>query len=214
LNPETDKQTTSGEHRITAIVLAGGRATRMGGVDKGLVELGGRPMIAHVLDLLVPQVDRVLINANRTLDQYASFGWPVVPDDDTGFLGPLAGLAAGLRACDTPLVLTVPCDSPLVAPDLAARLMDALLRDDAEIAVASDGQWLQPVFLLVRRELLASLEAYLQGGGRKIDRWFDGHRLAKVDFSDRPETFLNVNDPAERAALETRFFKSDSPNSA
>jgi molybdenum cofactor guanylyltransferase len=190
---------------ITAIVLAGGRATRMGGMDKGLVELAGRPMIAHVLASLAPQVERVLINANRNHARYAAFGWPVVADDDAGFLGPLAGLAAGLRAADTPLVLTAPCDCPLLAPDLAARLYSALEQGRADIAVPFDGERLQPVFALVKRELADSLAAYLGGGDRKIDRWFAQHRLAQVDFSDRPENFVNVNDPDERAALEDRL---------
>jgi molybdenum cofactor guanylyltransferase len=191
--------------QITAIILAGGRATRMGGMDKGLVELAGRPMIAHVLAALAPQVERVLVNANRNLDRYAAFGWPVVADEDTGFLGPLAGLAAGLRAASTPLVLTAPCDCPLLAPDLVARLYSALEQERAEIAVPFDGERLQPVFALVRRELADSLAAYLGGGDRKIDRWFAQHRLAQVDFSDRPENFVNVNDPGERAALEARL---------
>lgn len=191
--------------QITAIILAGGRATRMGGMDKGLVELAGRPMIAHVLAALAPQVERVIINANRNLERYAAFGWPVAPDEDSSFLGPLAGLAAGLRAADTPLVLTAPCDSPLVAPDLAARLYSALENEAAEIAVPFDGERLQPVFALVRTELADSLAAYLGGGDRKIDRWFAQHRLARVDFSDRPETFVNVNDPDERAAVEAKL---------
>lgn len=190
---------------VTAIILAGGRATRMGGMDKGLVELAGRPMIAHVLAALAPQVDRVIINANRNLDRYAAFGWPVAPDEDSGFLGPLAGLAAGLSAATTPLVLTAPCDSPLVAPDLVARLYSALENEAAEIAVPFDGERLQPVFALVRRELRDSLAAYLGGGDRKIDRWFAQHRLARVDFSDRPENFVNVNDPDERAAVEAKL---------
>jgi molybdenum cofactor guanylyltransferase len=190
---------------ITAVVLAGGRATRMGGMDKGLVELGGRPMIAHVLAALAPQVERVLINANRNHERYAAFGWPVVADDDAGFLGPLAGLAAGMRAADTPLVLTAPCDCPLLAPDLVTRLYCALEQGHADIAVPFDGERLQPVFALVKRELADSLAAYLGGGDRKIDRWFAQHRLAQVDFSDRPENFVNVNDPDERAALETRL---------
>jgi molybdenum cofactor guanylyltransferase len=199
---------SSAEHsrpEITAVVLAGGRATRMGGVDKGLVELAGRPMISHVLAALVPQVERVLINANRNQELYAAFGWPVVADEDAGFLGPLAGLAAGLRAARTPLVLTAPCDCPLLAPDLVSRLYSALEQEGAEIAVPFDGERLQPVFALVRRELADSLAAYLRGGDRKIDRWFAQHRLARVDFSDRPENFVNVNDPDERAALETRL---------
>ena len=113
---------------ITAVVLAGGRATRMGGQDKGLVELAGRPMIAHVLAALAPQVEWILVNANRNLDRYAAFGWPVVRDEDTGFLGPLAGLAAGMRAAATPLVMTSPCDCPMLPPQLAQRLLAALER--------------------------------------------------------------------------------------
>jgi molybdenum cofactor guanylyltransferase len=198
-------QVTPTRPQITAVVLAGGRATRMGGMDKGLVELAGRPMIAHVLEALAPQVDRVLINANRNLERYAAFGWPVVPDVDTGFLGPLAGLAAGLRAARTPLVLTAPCDCPLLAPDLVTRLYSGLEAEGAEIAAPFDGERLQPVFALVRRELLASLAAYLGGGDRKIDRWFEQHKLARVDFSGLPETFVNVNDAEERAALEARL---------
>jgi molybdopterin-guanine dinucleotide biosynthesis protein A len=190
---------------ITAIILAGGRATRMGGTDKGLVELAGRPMIAHVLAALAPQVERVLINANRNQARYAEFGHPVIADLDDGFLGPLAGLAAGLQAATTPLVLTAPCDCPLLPTDLVARLRAALAAADAEIAVPFDGERMQPVFALVRRELAGSLAGYLAGGDRKIDRWFAQHRLAQADFSDRPETFVNVNDPAERAALELRL---------
>lgn len=195
---------------ITALVLAGGRATRMGGQDKGLVELAGRPMIAHVLAALAPQVERVVINANRNHDRYAGFGWPVVADDESGFLGPLAGLATGLRVAETPLVLTAPCDSPLLPGDLVARLHGALLEAEAEIAVPHDGEWLQPVFALVRRELLDSLLDYLGGGGRKIDRWFEQHRLVRVDFSDRLDTFINVNDPEERRGLEARLASATS----
>jgi molybdenum cofactor guanylyltransferase len=198
-------QASSHRQAITAVVLAGGRATRMGGTDKGLVELAGRTMIEHVLEVIEPQVDAVIINANRNLERYGTLGWPVVPDEDAGFLGPLAGLAAGMRAARTPLLLTVPCDSPLLAADLAARLYSALAEDGAEIAVPFDGERLQPVFALVRRELAYSLAGYLGEGGRKIDRWFERHRVTRVDFSDRPECFINVNDPDERAALEARL---------
>jgi molybdenum cofactor guanylyltransferase len=193
---------------VTGIVLAGGRATRMGGTDKGLIELGGRPMIAHVLSALTPQVDQVLINANRNQERYAAFGWPVVPDENTGFIGPLAGLAVGLKMAETPLVVTVPCDSPLLASDLVARLYAASEREDAEIAVPFDGERLQPVFALVKRGLLGSLMAYLDDGGRKIDRWFEVHRVARVDFSDRAETFANVNDPGQQATLESKLAAS------
>jgi len=194
---------------VTAIILAGGRATRMGGMDKGLVELCGRPMIAHVLAALEPQVAHVMINANRNLARYAAFGCPVVADADDDFLGPLAGLSAGLGAAKTDLVLTAPCDCPLLIPDLAKRLHAALEREDAEIAVAFDGERLQPVFALVQRKLADSLAAYLGAGDRKIDRWFARHRLARVDFSDCPENFINVNDPTERSALEARLAAHD-----
>ena len=190
---------------ITAVILAGGRATRMGGQDKGLVQLAGRPMIAHVLAALAPQVEWLVVNANRNLDRYAAFGWPVVRDEDTGFLGPLAGLAAGMRAASTALVMTAPCDCPLLPPDLASRLHHALEESGADIAVPHDGERLQPVFMLVRRALKDSLEAYLGSGGRKIDRWFEHHDLAEVDFSDRPDTFVNVNDPEERRTVEARL---------
>ena len=190
---------------ITAIVLAGGRATRMGGQDKGLVELAGRPMIAHVLAALAPQVEWILVNANRNLDRYAAFGWPVMRDDDTGFLGPLAGLAAGMRAAATPLVMTSPCDCPMLPSDLARRLHAALEASGAEIAVPHDGDRLQPVFALARRGLQPSLAAYLDSGGRKIDRWFEHHQVAEVDFSDQPDAFANVNDPNERRSIEARL---------
>jgi len=194
---------------VTAVILAGGRATRMGGTDKGLVELCGRPMIEHVLTALEPQVEHMFINANRNLERYAAFGCPVVTDADGEFLGPLAGLSAGLGSATTDLVLTVPCDCPLLVSDLARRLHTGLQQQDAEIAVPFDGERLQPVFALVQRKLADSLAAYLAGGDRKIDLWFARHRLARVDFSDCPENFINVNDPAERSALEARLMAGE-----
>lgn len=190
---------------ITAVVLAGGRASRMGGIDKGLVPLRGRPMIAHVLAALHPQAARVLINANRNRDRYAALGYEVVPDELDGFLGPLAGVAAGLKAATTPFVVTAPCDSPLIGPDLVARLAAALAREQADLAVAHDGEREHPVFLLLRRERLADLEAFLDAGGRKIDLWFARHRVARADFSDRPQAFVNINNAEEHARLEHRL---------
>ncbi len=190
---------------ITAVVLAGGRASRMGGIDKGLVPLHGRPMIAHVLAALHPQAARVLINANRNRDRYAALGYEVVPDELDGFLGPLAGVAAGLKAATTPFVVTAPCDSPLIGPDLVARLAAALAREQADLAVAHDGEREHPVFLLLRRERLADLEAFLDAGGRKIDLWFARHRVARADFSDRPQAFVNINNAEEHARLEHRL---------
>jgi molybdenum cofactor guanylyltransferase len=187
---------------VTAAVLAGGRATRMGNVDKGLIELNaGRPMIAYVLDAVSPQSGRILINANRNFESYAAFGYPVIKDDEEGFQGPLAGMAACLRRCETSLMLTVPCDGPLLAPDLVERFFFALKEKGADIATASDGKRPQPVFSLLKTSLLSSLIAFLSKGERKIDRWQEQHRLAVVDFSDRQETFLNINTPDDRAAL-------------
>jgi molybdopterin-guanine dinucleotide biosynthesis protein A len=187
---------------ISGLVLAGGLARRMGGMDKGLVVLAGKPMIEHVLAGLAPQVGQVLINANRNLDQYASYGYKVVSDTLQGYLGPLAGALSALQVIDTEFLLTVPCDSPLVAPDLAGRMHGALQAQRADLAVAHDGQRQQPVFLLLKRGLAADLEAYLASGERKIDRWFAHHRVAEADFSDRPDSFINVNEPEEKQRLE------------
>ncbi len=190
------------DQRMTGLVLAGGRATRMGGEDKGLLEVAGRPMIAYVIDALRPQVARILVNANRNTERYARFGVPVLGDRLAGFQGPLAGMASGMAAADTEFVLTVPCDSPLVPDDLAGRLIDALEASGAFIAVAHDGRRQQPVFALLRTELLSDLKEYLASGERKIDRWFRLHRIVEADFSDRTQAFLNVNTPADRAVLE------------
>lgn len=188
--------------RVTGLVLAGGRGTRMGGVDKGLVALAGRPMVAHVLAALEPQTGTIVINANRHQAQYASFGWSVVADRLDGFPGPLAGFAAGMEASTTDYVVTAPCDAPRLPPDLVRRLGQRLVAESAQVCVAHDGIRLQPVFALLARDLLSSLSEYLAGGGAKIDRWFGQLRMAQCDFSDQPDAFVNVNDPAGRAALE------------
>lgn len=193
---------------VTGLVLAGGQARRMGGVDKGLVELSGRPMIEHVLDALRPQVGPLLINANRNVDRYAAYGHPVVSDTLQGYLGPLAGVLAALQRLATEFLVTVPCDAPLVAPDLVRRLYDACVTQDADLAVATDGQRQQPVFLLLRAGTAPSLESYLAGGGRKIDAWFARMRLAEADFGDALDTFVNVNDPDERQRLEARLLST------
>lgn len=196
---------------ITGLVLAGGLARRMGGLDKGLVELAGRPMIEHVLHALRPQVGPLLINANRNVDRYAAYGFPVVSDTLQGFMGPLAGVLAALQRLATEFLVTVPCDAPLVAPDLVGRLHAACVANDADVAVATDGRRQQPVFLLLRAGTAPSLDAYLSGGGRKIDTWFAGLRLAEADLSDALDTFVNVNDPDERQRLEARLLSTAGP---
>jgi molybdenum cofactor guanylyltransferase len=196
---------------ITGVVLAGGLGRRMGGDDKGLVMLAGQPMVAHVLAALRPQVGQLLVNANRNLERYAGFGHPVIADAIEGYQGPLAGVLTALQHCATEFLVTAPCDAPLVAPDLVARLHAALDGVGADLAVASDGTRQQPVFLLLRASLAPALEAYLGGGGRKIDAWFGQLRVAEADFSDEPDTFVNVNDPGERQRLETRLDSTRAP---
>jgi len=196
---------------ITGIILAGGRATRMGGVDKGLQNFNGFPLASYTLMRLAPQVSQVMINANRNLSAYESFGVPVWPDVLPDFAGPLAGFLTGLEQCHTPCLLTVPCDSPLFPLDLAQRLGEALEAQDAEIAMASAREEpggplrTQPVFCLLRRDLLESLVRFTQGGGRKIDAWTAGHRTVVVPFDrpeDDPKAFFNANSLAELRQLE------------
>lgn len=193
--------TTRGGNGITGVVLAGGQARRMGGEDKGLVELGGRWMIAHVIDALRPQVETVIINANRNLERYRELGWSVIADELSGFSGPLAGMASAMAAARTPDIVTVPCDSPLLPGDLVARLTAARGRERAEIAVAHDATRMQPVFALLDTSLLGDLRAFLEAGERKIDRWYARHRLALADFADESEAFINVNTPRERESV-------------
>lgn len=190
------------KQEITGVILAGGRARRMGGVDKGLTVLGGRPMLQHVLEALRPQVANVIISANRNLDAYREFGCDVVSDVVGDYSGPLAGMASGLQFAVTPYVATVPCDSPLVAGDLVARLYHTLEEHDAQVCVVHDGERTHPVFLMLRRDLLNSMLVFLDAGERKIDKWFAKHRLAVSDFSDQPEAFMNVNHPQDLETLE------------
>jgi molybdopterin-guanine dinucleotide biosynthesis protein A len=187
---------------VTGIVLAGGLGRRMGGVDKGLVDFLGKPLIAHVIERLSPQVDEILINANRELDRYAALGYSVIQDDITGFAGPLAGLHKGMSVAKHPFVLTVPCDSPLLPLNLVERLMQGLIQNNADLAVAKTGAQAHPVFCLCRKTLLKNLEAYLQGGGRKIDTWYSALKVVEVPFDDNPQAFANVNTAEELLSLE------------
>jgi molybdenum cofactor guanylyltransferase len=190
---------------ITGVVLAGGRGSRMGGEDKGLVVLNGRTMVEHVIVRLRPQVSAILVSANRNHARYAALGERVVSDLIEGYQGPLAGVAAAFAAVQTRFLVTVPCDSPLFGFDLVARLAQALEREHAEVAVAHDGERTHPVFLLLECSLQASLRKFLDAGERKIDRWFAQHRVAIADFSDCPDAFVNVNDRAEHRVVEARL---------
>jgi len=187
---------------ISGVVLAGGLGRRMGGVDKGLIPFSGKPMIAHVLERLSPQVDEILINANREIGQYAAFGYPVIPDEIEGFAGPLAGLHRGMCAANHPFVLTVPCDSPFLPADLASRLLQALQQADADLAVAKTGTQAHPVFCLCRTSLKNHLQDYLQSGGRKIDAWYGTLKVVEVAFDDQPQAFANINTIEELESLQ------------
>ena len=187
---------------ITGVVLAGGQGRRMGGVDKGLVPLRGRPMVAWVLERLRPQVETVVINANQHQVTYGQWGDSVVADVIGGSAGPLAGLHAGLKAAMTPFVVTVPCDSPFLPTDLVARLAAARSAGDADLAVAKTHDQAHPVFALVRQTTLPHLEAFLANGGRKVDTWYASLRVVEVAFDDQTEAFSNINTRDELRAFE------------
>jgi molybdopterin-guanine dinucleotide biosynthesis protein A len=192
---------------ISVIILAGGRATRMNGADKGLVPLQQKPLIQHVINRLAPQVDEIIINANRELAQYQALGYTVLQDEVEDFLGPLAGFSLGLQHAKHDYVLTVPCDSPLLPVDLALRLMAALVEHKAEIAVASSGGNTHPVFCLCKKTVLPSLTAYLEQGERRVSAWQKSQQYIEVDFSDCSEAFTNLNTFENLAALELKLSK-------
>jgi molybdopterin-guanine dinucleotide biosynthesis protein A len=187
---------------ITGLILAGGKARRMGGADKGLMLFKGEPMISHVMKRLSPQVTKILINANREIDTYKTFGLDVVSDEISDFAGPLAGIHAGMNAARTEFLLSVPCDSPLLLANLAERLMLALAEQKADIAVAKIGTQQHPVFCLCKTSLSSDLESYLIAGGRKVDEWQKKHAYVEVSFNDEAPAFANINTPEELSYLE------------
>lgn len=191
--------------RISAIILAGGLSTRMGGVDKGLLPLQNKALISHVIDRLTPQVNEVIINANRSLEQYQSFGLKIVQDETDEFLGPLAGFLLGLKHAKHDLVLTVPCDSPRLPSDLATRLFEAFEHASAEIAVATCDTKTHPVFCLMRKSVLPSLTAFLEQGERKVSAWQKSLNYVEVDFSDASHAFANLNTLGDLKTLENQL---------
>jgi len=193
-------------NQITGLILAGGRAQRMGGIDKGLIPFHGKPLIESTITRLKPQVSTILINANRSITKYSHYGYPVLMDETPDFSGPLAGFSVGLRHCKSPYLLTSPCDSPLLPTDLAEKMAGELEGKNLELVFASskedDGKiWSQPVFCLMRRDLKDSLDTFLSKGDLKIDRWFKELRSGTVVF-ENAQAFANVNTPEELAALE------------
>ena len=205
--PNLAPETVVGQ--VTGVILAGGRARRMGGVDKGLVSINGRRMVNYVIEALQPQVATVLLNANRSHDSYREFGLPVIADADRDFRGPLAGIASGMQAAKTPYIAVAPCDSPLLCRDMVQRLYGALQKEGTRIAVAHDGSRLQPVFVLLDCSLLDDLAGHLADGGRKIDHWYAKHGYAVADCSDVPESFLNINAPDDKQLLERMLTQRD-----
>jgi molybdopterin-guanine dinucleotide biosynthesis protein A len=191
---------------ITGLILAGGRAQRMGGIDKGLIPFHHRPLIESAINRLKPQVGSIMINANRNIEQYAAYGFPMVSDDDLSFSGPLAGFAAGLKACSTEYLVTTPCDSPLLPTNLVELLVTKMTEGSFDLVYASSKDpagktWAQPVFCLMRVSLSKSLEEFISLGDLKIDRWFKELNSSTVVF-DSESAFANINTPEELLTLE------------
>ncbi len=189
--------------KITGVILAGGQARRMGGIDKGLLELRGKPLVAHVIFALKPQVENIIISANSGIDRYVGFGYQVVADTLPDHPGPLAGILSAMLAATTEYILTVPCDTPLLPPDLMLRLSSTLARNHAEACTVHDGMRIQPLFTLLRRELAASIFDYLNKGDNKVELWLQRQKLALADFSDQPAAFYNINTREELMAIES-----------
>jgi molybdenum cofactor guanylyltransferase len=191
--------------QISCIILSGGRATRMNGVDKGLVALQQKPLIAHVIARLAHQVDEIFINANREIAAYEAFGLPVLLDENEGFIGPLAGFSLGLQHAKHDYVLTVPCDSPLLPLDLVEKLYNGMAASRMDIAVASSDENTHPVFCLMKKTVLPSLLAYIESGQRKVSAWQKSLKYIEVDFSDCSNAFVNLNTFEDLAALELKL---------
>ncbi len=177
----------------------------MGGIDKGLISLQQKPLIEHVIERLTPQVDEILINANREITQYQTFNYPVFQDVQADFIGPLAGFSLGLQHAKHDYLLTVPCDSPLLPHNLAQRLLNALITQQADIAVASIDGNAHPVFCLCKKSVLPSLTAYLAAGERRVSSWQKSLAYTEVDFSDCSDAFVNLNTFEDLAALELKL---------
>lgn len=192
-------------NNITGIILSGGRAKRMQQQDKGLMQLMQRPMIEHILNIIKPQVEKIIINTNRNHSIYAQYGFPIVADQSQNYCGPLAGIASGLQASTTDFVATVPCDSPFIPDNLVQKLYATLHNENAEICTVYCNGRLQPVFTLMQSKLLPSILDSLDCGEYKIDRWFAKHHLAIEDFSDQAEHFININSPEELQKFELQM---------
>ena len=188
---------------ITAVILAGGKGSRLGGIDKGLVKLNNLPLVQHTVNRIQPQVANIIISANRNIDSYKKLGFPVYEDEITDYAGPLAGILKALQHCETEWLLIVPADSPFIPTDLASRL--ALNIDDAKIVIPDDGEHLHPTFALIHKSQQDSLKNYLEKGERKARAWMQQQPHAIVDFSDQADAFMNINTEGELKKAEKLF---------
>lgn len=187
---------------VTAVILAGGRGRRMGGLDKGLIPFLGQPIIEHTLAAITPQCGAVIINANRNIDVYSQYNHPVISDQSNDFQGPLAGFAIAMEHSSSLLIATIPCDAPIIPKGLIQRLLTVLNDVNADIAVAHDGIRLQPVYALIKTQLLGGLQEFITQGNRKIDLWYAQNNMVEVDFSDIPYAFKNINTPEQKIEME------------
>ena len=192
------------QSKVSGVVLAGGLARRMNKQDKGLVHFNNKAMITYALQAMAPVVSELFINANRNIEQYQQFNYPVISDAKDDFAGPLAGVYAALNVCHHDVLLVIPCDSPFITAEGLLTLLDEREHRQADIAVAFDGERIHPVFMAVKRSLKDSLKKYLAQGERKIDRWVEQHNWVKVDFSANPEYFSNINTLEQLAELAAK----------
>ena len=189
---------------VAAVILAGGKGRRVGGEDKGLVQFNGEPLIAHVIDIIAPQVESLVISANRNIEQYESFSYPVTRDRQEGFFGPMAGIDAALSATDKPYLLCVPCDTPLLPVDLLNSLYTALQASDAPMAIATDAQRKHPVINLMKRTVHGDVQDRLESGELKLMKWIEATGYASVDFSEQPHLLSNLNSPEDIGLLSRK----------
>jgi len=192
---------------ITGVILAGGKASRFGGQDKGLITVSGKPLIEHAIALLSKQVDNILVNANRPEQQYAAYGYPVISDAVGEYWGPLAGIVSCMEAASDPCILSIPCDSPCLPDDLAVRLLEKIEQESADICVAHDGQRLQPTVALYRTKLQPELLAALNAGQRKLEHWIIHQNYTTTDYSGQADAFFNINTPADKQTFELQRVK-------
>ncbi len=209
MNPASSNYRANPDHyqRITGVILAGGQGSRMDGADKGLLEISGTTFLAAIAKILEPQVSSLVISANRNLSAYKAYGYPVISDSIGEYPGPLCGILSAMDHCDTELLLTVPCDAPLLAADYSTRMYRSMINSKTDACVAHDGARMQPVYSLLHCKHVELLRNYLETGNRSVQRWIRSLTPALVDFSDHPEQFYNLNTLADRKTLE-EFLKN------